>query len=96
MIWFLALLVVVIIGATAVVASGRGGAMVPSHADRPDVLVPGDRDLSAQDLREVRFSLGLRGYRMDEVDALLRRLTMQLEAAEAADAAETDETGDGE
>jgi len=84
-IWFLALLVVVIIGATAVVALGRGGSMAPSYSDRPDVLVPGDRDLTAQDLREVRFSLGFRGYRMDEVDALLRRLTVQLEAAESKD-----------
>lgn len=82
MIWFLALLVVLVIGATAVVASGHGGAMAQVHSDRPDVLVPGNRDLSAQDLREVRFSLGFRGYRMDEVDALLSRLTAQLEAAE--------------
>ncbi|HET7328986.1 MAG TPA: DivIVA domain-containing protein [Nocardioidaceae bacterium] len=82
MIWFLGLLVVLVIGATAVVAAGRGGAMTPAYPDRADVLVPGDRDLCAQDLREVRFSVGLRGYRMDEVDALLRRLTTQLEAAE--------------
>lgn len=83
-IWFLALLVVLIIGATAVVASGRGGAMASSHPDRPDALVP-RRDLTAQDLRQVRFSVGFRGYRMDEVDSLLQRLTMQLEAAEPGD-----------
>lgn len=85
MVWFLGFLVVLILGATAVVAAGRGGAMATVHRDRPDVLVPADRDLTAQDLREVRFSLGLRGYRMDEVDALLRRLALQLEAAESED-----------
>jgi DivIVA domain-containing protein len=95
-IWFLGLLVVLIIGATVVIASGRGGAMAPSHSDRPDALVPRGRDLRAEDLRELRFSLGFRGYRMDEVDALLRRLALQLEAAEsAADSAAT-EPEDGE
>jgi DivIVA domain-containing protein len=84
-IWFLGLLVVLIIGATVVIAIGRGGAMTPSHPDRHDVLVPRERDLTAQDLREVRFSLGFRGYRMDEVDTLLHRLTVQLEAAESRD-----------
>lgn len=83
MIWFLALLVVLIIGATAVIAAGHGGAMATSYPDRPDLLVPTDRDLTARDLREMRFSLGFRGYRMDEVDGLLSRLVAQLEAAES-------------
>ena len=47
--------------------------------------MPADRDLTARDLRDVRFSLGFRGYRMDEVDSLLSRLVVQLEAAEAGE-----------
>jgi DivIVA domain-containing protein len=90
-IWFLALLVVLIIGATAVLAAGHGGAIATNYPDRPDLLVPTDRDLTARDLREVRFSLGFRGYRMDEVDSLLSRLVVQLEAAEAADETEPGE-----
>ncbi|MGH3386159.1 MAG: DivIVA domain-containing protein [Nocardioidaceae bacterium] len=83
MIWFLGLLVVILIGAVAVVAAGHGGSLAPVQVDRPDVFVPADRDLTAQDLRTTRFTVAFRGYRMDEVDSLVRRLTMQLEAAEA-------------
>jgi DivIVA domain-containing protein len=68
-----------------VIAAGRGGALATIYPDRPDLLVPADRDLTARDLREVRFSLGFRGYRMDEVDSLLSRLVVQLEAAEAGE-----------
>ncbi len=43
-------------------------------------------------MRGVRFSLGLRGYRMSEVDALLERLAAQLDQQPAgpADAAAED------
>lgn len=79
MIWFLAVVVVLVIGAIVVVAAGRGRAMQPVYDDRPDVLVPAAGPLSASDLRKVRFSVGFRGYRMDEVDALIDRLALQLE-----------------
>ncbi len=39
----------------------------------------GDGPLGADDLRRVRFSLALRGYRMNEVDALLARLAAEHE-----------------
>lgn len=35
--------------------------------------------LSAADLRQVRFPVVFRGYRMDEVDALLAKLAAQME-----------------
>lgn len=35
--------------------------------------------ISAADLRQVRFPVAFRGYRMDEVDALLNKLAAQLE-----------------
>ena len=80
MTWFFALVVVALVGATAVVAAGRGGSMAEVHDDRPDALVPADRPLRGGDLRTVRFSTALRGYRMAEVDALLDRLAAQLDA----------------
>ena len=39
--WFFGLIVVLLIGAVAVVASGRWGAMAPAYDDRPDLTVPG-------------------------------------------------------
>ncbi|MFB9313277.1 DivIVA domain-containing protein [Nocardioides plantarum] len=83
MIWFFAIVVVLAMGGIALVASGRGAPMADAYDDRPDALVPADGDLGPQDLRRVRFSLGFRGYRMTEVDALLSRLAAQLEADQA-------------
>jgi len=79
--WLLALVVVALLGATAVVAAGRGGAMSEVHDDRPDALVPADRPLTGADLRTVRLGTALRGYRMAEVDALLERLADELDRA---------------
>jgi DivIVA domain-containing protein len=80
--WFFAIVVVLVMGGIALVAAGRGAPMVDEYDDRPDALVPPTGDLAADDLRRVRFSLGLRGYRMSEVDTLLTRLAAQLEAAQ--------------
>jgi DivIVA domain-containing protein len=77
--WFFAILVVLAMGGVAVVASGRGGSLPEEYDDRPDVRVPATGPLTSDDVRGVRFSLGLRGYRMSEVDALLERLAAQLD-----------------
>jgi DivIVA domain-containing protein len=79
MIWFLAVLAVVLMGVAAVVATGRGGSMVEVFDDRPDARVQADGPLTATDLRRLRFTTALRGYRMSEVDALLDRLAAELE-----------------
>lgn len=84
MMWFFAVLLVLLMGGVAMVAAGRGTPMSEEHGDRPDVLVRGDGPLLGEDLRRVRFSLAFRGYRMDEVDALLRRVADQLEGADDA------------
>ena len=85
MIWFFAILVVLALGAVAVVAAGRGTPMEPAYDDAPDSLVPAEGPLTADDLRRIRFPIALRGYRMAEVDALLDRLAEERELAEAAD-----------
>jgi DivIVA domain-containing protein len=77
--WFFAVLIVLVMGAVAVVAAGRGGTLGPAYDDRPDVLVPADRPLTSEDLRGLRFTTAVRGYRASEVDALIERLAHQLE-----------------
>ncbi|NYJ00551.1 DivIVA domain-containing protein [Nocardioides thalensis] len=78
MMWVFAVMIVLAMGAIAMLAAGRGEPMAPAYDDRPDAVVPADRPLAADDLRRVRFSLAFRGYRMSEVDALLERLSAEL------------------
>lgn len=82
MMWFLAILAVLVLGGVAAVAAGKGAPLAEEFGDRPDALVPADGDLTGTDLRRVRFPLVLRGYRMAEVDALLDRLATQLDDLE--------------
>ena len=86
MMWFLAVLAVLVLGAVALVAAGRGAPLAPEHGDRPDVDVPTTRALTGADLRGARFPLAFRGYRMGGVDALLDRLARELEQRPAAGA----------
>jgi DivIVA domain-containing protein len=97
-IWFFAILVVLMLGAVAVVAAGRGTPMEQAYDDAPDALVPVDGPVTAEDLRRIRFPIALRGYRMAEVDALLDRLAEERELSEARARRETDtdEPGGGE
>jgi DivIVA domain-containing protein len=63
-----------VIGAVAAVATGhvRGGLEDPITS-RPYRPVP-EGPVEPADVDAVRFSLAFRGYRMDEVDDVLRRL----------------------
>lgn len=79
MMWFFAILIVLAMGGVAMVAAGKGAPLAEVYDDRPDALVPTDGPLTGRDLRRVRFSLGFRGYRMSEVDALLDRLARELD-----------------
>jgi len=99
MMWFFAILVVLVMGGVAALGAGRGAPMSPAYDDRPDALVPKGGPLRAEDVRKVCFSLAFRGYRMSEVDALLDRVARQLDLAEApppAPGADEEETGQGE
>ena len=79
MMWFFAIMIVLALGGIAVLAAGKGAPLAEVYDDRPDAVVPADGPLRAEDLRRVRFSLALRGYRMSEVDALLDRLATERE-----------------
>lgn len=81
MTWFFAVLIVLLMGAVAVVAAGFGGSMAEVYDDRPDSRVQAEGPLTGEDLRRVRFTTAFRGYRMSEVDALLERLARELDAA---------------
>ena len=85
MMWFFAVLIVAVMGVTAVAATGRFRGLDETFDDRPDSRVPADRPLSAEDLEAVRFTTALRGYRMSEVDALLDHLAEQLREARGQD-----------
>jgi DivIVA domain-containing protein len=80
--WFWVVVLVLVVGAVAVFAAGRDNAMAEAYDDRPDRTIPTGRPLTADDLQTVRFSSALRGYRMDEVDALLDRIAADLMSRE--------------
>lgn len=90
MMWLFAIVIVLVMGAIAVVAAGRGEEMAPAYDDRPDAFVPAGRPLAGEDLRRTRFSLAFRGYRMSEVDELLARLATQLDPPAAPAEAATE------
>lgn len=69
--------VVAVLLATAWVATRDDPLLADAPPDRPDLLLP-DPPLTSSDVEGVRFSLALRGYRMDEVDAVLDRLAAEL------------------
>ena len=89
MTWFFAVLIVLAMGAVAVVATGRGGSMSEVYDDRPDVRVQADGPLTPYDLRRVRFTTAFRGYRMSEVDALLDRPCAEMAPQPRADDEDT-------
>lgn len=93
--FFLVFLAVVLVAAVLWAGLGRrsrkeGGAPLPvlldggfeePPANLPPVLLPAHA--GPEDVNRVRFSLGLRGYRMDQVDQVLDELRDQLAARDA-------------
>jgi DivIVA domain-containing protein len=77
----LLLVALVVVGAAAYVV-GRVDGGEPEPGDRPGDGLPSGR-LEPDDLRRARFGVGLRGYRMTEVDAVLQRLAGELAARDA-------------
>jgi DivIVA domain-containing protein len=57
----------------AVLVTGSDPGLAPAEPDGPSVPLPADRPLAERDFKAVRFDTGLRGYRMAQVDAVLRR-----------------------
>jgi len=83
---FLLLAMAVVAGAVAVAMGRVRGGLEPPTSNLPDLGLPAG-ELQARDVDDVRFSLGLRGYRMDQVDAVLERLRGELAGRDAEIAA---------
>lgn len=83
--YVLLFLAVGVLGATVflVVGRRRGGGPLPAQAlgeptaSLPPVLLP--ERMRAEDVQRVRFSLGARGYRCDQVDDVLDALSVEIE-----------------
>lgn len=80
MMWVFAILVGLVLGVVATVAAGRIGFLPPVESRLGAGL--SEREVRPDDLRTVRFTLALRGYRMSEVDELLDRVASQWESDE--------------
>jgi DivIVA domain-containing protein len=78
MVWVLCAVVIVIIGAAVMAASGRFGAVPQVVEDRPAPDLP-SHPLGPDDLRAVRFDVVARGYSMAQVDALLARMAVEMQ-----------------
>jgi DivIVA domain-containing protein len=79
--WVELAIAAVVLGSVALLAGGRGGGLPRAWADRPDPLP--EPPWRAEDLPRLRFGVGLRGYRMDQVDEALDRIAAELAAREA-------------
>ena len=77
--YFQFVVVAAVFGGVAWVAAGRGGGISDPAPDRPDVALPDDRQLGKPDIDAARFTVGWRGYRMDEVDRVLDRLAAEID-----------------
>ncbi|MGY1748400.1 MULTISPECIES: DivIVA domain-containing protein [unclassified Modestobacter] len=62
---------------------GRGETQPPADPARSPVELPDDRPVVADDVRALRLSVTVRGYRMSEVDWLLEQLAQALDERDA-------------
>lgn len=69
--------VLVVLFATAVLATRGDPLLAEAPPDRADLALP-QRPLTASDLEALRLSMAPRGYRMSEVDEVLARLADEL------------------
>lgn len=70
--------VLAVLCAAGVVAMGRGDSMAEVEPDRSPLGELPTGDITPEDVRSLRFSVAFRGYRMDEVDAVIERLAAEL------------------
>ena len=82
MFWFQLVVIVALLAAVGWIAVGGGGHMSEPVPDRPDLALPENGLLDRDHIDRVRFSVGVRGYRMDEVDDVLDRLAHEIEVRE--------------
>ncbi|HEY3469058.1 MAG TPA: DivIVA domain-containing protein [Amycolatopsis sp.] len=76
------LLVAAVVFLLAAVVFGRGEELAPLPPGSSPTRLPAE-DITGEDLNEVRFQLVLRGYKMSEVDWVMRRLGVELDELRA-------------
>ena len=81
--WFIAAVAVVALGVAAVVAAGGGGSMAQDPVRDTYAMTLPESRLDGPAVRHLRFGVALRGYAMDQVDAVLDRVAEDLEARDA-------------
>lgn len=78
--FFLALLVIAgVLFLLASFAFGRGEEMAAARPDSTPVELPDERPVLGADVRGLRLSVSIRGYRMGEVDWVLEQLAVALD-----------------
>jgi DivIVA domain-containing protein len=81
--------VVVVLG-VAVLLAAVGGGLPAAPPDTAGPMFPSDRLLTSADIAGLRLRTAVRGYRMEDVDAVLGAVHASLWAAEQAAAAPND------
>ncbi len=76
------LLVAAVVFLLASVIFGRGEELAPLPPGSSPTRLPAE-DITGDDLAGIRFQLVLRGYKMSEVDWVLRRLGVELDELRA-------------
>lgn len=66
----------------AALVFGRGEELAPLPPGASPTRLPSD-DITAEDVRELKFQQVFRGYKMSEVDWVLRRLSSEVEMLRA-------------
>ena len=66
-----------VLAVVAFVATGRGGGLAPLPDEVPDFALPDD-PLRPEDIDSVRLGMGLRGYKVEQVDELLDRVSREI------------------
>ena len=90
MIVFLLCIVVLLVGLTTAAVMGRiGGFMAEPTSSQAFSGLPAG-PLSSDDIGQLRFDQGLRGYRMDQVDEVIDALGARLRELEARTETETE------
>lgn len=78
--WFFVLCAAVAAAAAVALVVGRvDGTMGEATSSLAHQTLPDDRPLTDADIAAVRFDVGVRGYRMDQVDDVVDRLRDELE-----------------
>jgi len=82
--WLFVVVALLVIGVGVMLAVGRlDGELPETVPDRAPLALPDDRQLGRADVDGVKFAVGMRGYRMDEVDDVLDRLAAEVSQRDA-------------